>query len=137
MKAAVVSIRVGISALAVAIVLWGCSAGSNSRVAENDSPVWGRADCQRGQGNPELQADFEAAKATCSARGDSADALAGKTGGSSCMTEQGYVLRTRAKHAVACQSVEQQTGPPATQTKNGSQPLANPTPNPPAGLAKQ
>lgn len=137
MTAAIVSIRVQISALTVAIILGGCSAGSNSRVAENEPPIWGRADCQRGQGSPELQQQFENAKATCSARGDSAEVLAGKAGGSRCMTDQGYVLRTRAEHAVACQAVDQLTGAPPTQTKNGGQPLAKPAADQPAGPAKQ
>jgi hypothetical protein len=72
------------------------SVGLNNRVTENDPPIWGRVDCQRSEGNPEIQKQFEAAKATCLARGESADAVAGNAGGSPCMTEQGYVLRTRA-----------------------------------------
>ena len=63
-RSATVGIRIQMSAFVVAITLGGCSAGSNSRVAESDPPVWGRADCQRGQGNPELQQQFEDAKAT-------------------------------------------------------------------------
>jgi hypothetical protein len=60
-------------------------------------------DCQRGEGNPELQKQFYDAKATCLLRGESASAVAGTAGNNSCMTEQGYVLRTRAEHAAACQ----------------------------------
>ena len=90
-----------ISAVTVAVIIGGCSAGTNTRVAE-DPPIWGRADCQRGEGNPELQVDFEKAKATCLARGESATAVAGTAGNSPCMNEQGYVLRTRAEHAAAC-----------------------------------
>ena len=123
-----VGIRIQMSALAVAIILGGCSAGSNSRVAERDPAVWGRADCQRGQGNPELQQQFDDAKATCLARGDSADALAGKTGGSRCMTEQGYVLRTKAEHVIACQSVGQAAGTAATQSKSDARPIVSPQP---------
>lgn len=134
-KSATVGIRVQMSALAAAIILGGCSAGSNSRVAESDSPVWGRADCQRGQGNPELQQQFEDAKATCSARGDSADALAGKTGASRCMTEQGYVLRTKTEHAIACQAVGQAAGTAPTQTERDGRPVV--PPQRPAGTTKQ
>lgn len=132
--ATVASMRVQISSLAAAIMLGGCSAGSNSPVAD-DPPVWGRSDCQRGQGNPELQQQFEDAKAACSARGESAYALAGKTGGSRCMTEQGYVLRTRAEHGVACQAVRQ-TGTAVTQSK-GAQSLEKSVPQQPAGPAKK
>jgi hypothetical protein len=113
-----VSVRsVQILALAAAIILGGCSVGLNSRVTENDTPLWGRADCQRGEGNPEIQKQYEDAKATCLARGESADAVAGNAGDSPCMIEQGYVLRTRAEHKAACQAVEPQIGKPATQTK--------------------
>jgi hypothetical protein len=105
-----------ISVAAVALILGSCSAGTNSRVAE-ESPVWGRADCQRGEGNPELQADFEDAKATCLARGETATAVAGTAGNSPCMNEQGYVLRTRTEHAAACQGIQEQKSKPATMTK--------------------
>jgi hypothetical protein len=141
----IVSVRsVQILALSVAIIiLGGCSVGLNNRVTENDPPIWGRVDCQRGEGNPEIQKQFEAAKATCLARGESADAVAGNAGGSPCMTEQGYVLRTTAEHEAACQAVEQQIGKPATQTKKPKRisTLAKPVPIPepvePAGPAKQ
>jgi hypothetical protein len=99
-----------------------------------------RVDCQRGEGNPEIQKQFDDAKATCLARGESADAVAGNGGGSPCMTEQGYVLRTRAEHEAACQAVEQRIGKPATQTKKPKRKstVAKPVPTPePAGSAKQ
>ena len=96
-----------ISLIAITVIVGGCSAGTNTRVA-GDLPIWGRADCQRGEGNPELQADFEKAKATCLARGESAAAVAGTGGNSPCMNEQGYVLRTRTEHAAACQSTLRQ-----------------------------
>ena len=93
--------------VASTIVVGGCSAGTNSRVA-GDAPIWGRADCQRGEGNPELQAAFDKAKATCLARGETAAAVAGTSGDSPCMNEQGYVLRTRAEHAAACHGTPRQ-----------------------------
>jgi hypothetical protein len=139
----IVSVRsVQILALAVAIILGGCTAGLNNRVTENDPPIWGRVDCQRGEGNPEIQKQYEDAKATCLARGESADAVAGNAGGSPCMTEQGYVFRTRAAHEAACQAVEKQIGKPATQTKKPkrkSTVAKPPIPEPvePAGPAKQ
>ena len=90
-----------ISVAAVALILGSCSVGPNSRVA----------------GNPELQADFEDAKATCLARGETATAVAGAAGNSPCMNEQGYVLRTRTEHAAACQGIQEQKSKPATMTK--------------------
>ena len=91
-----------ISVITVAMILGGCSGNTNSRVSA-DPPVWGRVDCQRGEGNPELQKEFDNAKATCLARGESAAAVAGTAGSNPCMSEQGYVLRTRAEHMAACQ----------------------------------
>jgi hypothetical protein len=91
----------------VTIAIGGCTIGLDSRVGADDPPIWGRTDCQRGEGNPELQGQYNDAKTTCLARGETEDMVAGNTGGSSCMTEQGYVLRTRAGHAAACQGVEQ------------------------------
>ena len=96
-----------ISVVTITVIVGGCSAGTSTRVA-GDPPIWGRADCQRGEGNPELQADFDKAKATCLARGETAAAVAGTAGNSPCMTEQGYVLRTRAEHAAACHGMLRQ-----------------------------
>jgi hypothetical protein len=93
-----------ISVVTIVMIVGGCSGGTGTRVA-GDSPIWGRADCQRGEGNPELQAEFDKAKATCLARGETAAAVAGTAGSSACMNEQGYVLRTRAEHVAACQGV--------------------------------
>lgn len=42
---------------------------------------------------------------SCSAQGETEDVVAGNTGGSPCMTEQGYVPRTRAQHDAACPSL--------------------------------
>jgi hypothetical protein len=95
---------VQISVVTISVIVGGCSAGTNGRVA-GDPPIWGRADCQRGEGNPELQAEFEKAKATCLARGETAAAVAGTVGNSPCMNEQGYVLRMRAEHVAACQTM--------------------------------
>ena len=106
-----------ISAVIVAMLVGGCSANTNSRTGD-DPPIWGRVDCQRGEGNPELQKQFDDAKEICLARGETAAGVAGTAGINPCMSEQGYVLRTRAEHAAACQAVQQQTGKPtSTQIK--------------------
>jgi hypothetical protein len=96
-----------ISAVTIVVIVGGCTVGTNTRVA-GDPPIWGRADCQRGEGNAELQAEFEKAKANCLARGETAAAVAGTAGNSPCMNEQGYVLRTRTEHAAACQGMQRQ-----------------------------
>jgi hypothetical protein len=122
---------VRISAVIVgAFALSGCSANTNSRVNTNsgmgeDPPIWGRADCQRGEGNPELLRQFEDAKAVCLARGESPAAVAGTAGESPCMTEQGYVLRTRAEHEAACR-VPPQNDKSAPRTKNPAAKSAKP-----------
>ena len=103
-----------ISVFALATVLGSCTVGTDNRVVE-DSPVWGRADCQRGEGNLELQQEFDQAKATCLARGETPAAVAGAAGSNSCMNEQGYVLKTRAEHLAACQG--SQKGNPAAASK--------------------
>ena len=130
-----------ISVLTVASVLTGgCTVPINSPTPESNPPIWGRVDCQRGEGNPEIQKQFDDAKATCLARGDGADMVAGTTGGSPCMTEQGYILRTRTEHEAACQGVEQRNAKPAAQKKKIAKP-AKPSPAPaptePASPAKQ
>ena len=104
------------SVAALVLILGACSVSTNTRVTE-DTPIWGRADCQRGEGNPELQSEFDEAKATCLARGETAAAVAGSAGSNPCMNEQRYVLRTRAEHAAACQGTQEQKGKPATTTK--------------------
>jgi hypothetical protein len=105
----VVSVRsVQISVLAITIGLAGCSVGLNSRTGGNDPPIWGRIDCQRGEGNPELQKQFSDAKAICSAQGETEDMVSGNTG-SPCMTKQGYILRTKAEHETACRGVRPPT----------------------------
>jgi hypothetical protein len=116
-----------ISVVAAALVLGSCTVSTNSRVAE-DSAIWGRADCQRGEGNPELQAEFENAKATCLARGETAAAVAGSAGDNPCMNEQGYILRTRAEHAAACQGMQEQKGKPASMTKKPASKSKSPKP---------
>jgi hypothetical protein len=108
--------NVRILVLAVAVVLEGCTIDLDTRTAGNDPLIWGRIDCQRGEGDPELQKQFNDAKATCLARGETEDMVAGNTGGSPCMTERGYVLRTRAQHETACQGIQQQNRP-ATSAK--------------------
>jgi hypothetical protein len=122
------------SAFVFVFVLSGCSVSTNSRLVE-DAPIWGRADCQRGEGNPELLRQFDDAKAACLARGESAAAVAGTAGDSPCMTEQGYVLRTRAEHDAAC-PVRPQNDKSVSRTKNptpkGAKPAAKPEPAAPA-----
>jgi hypothetical protein len=54
--------------------------------------------------------------------------VAGNTGDSPCMTEQGYVLRTRAQHDAACQGIEQQSRPP-TNRQVSKQKAAKPAPD--------
>ena len=127
------------SAVIFAFIVSGCSVSTTSRVGE-DSPMWGRADCQRGEGNPELLRQFDEAKAACLARGESAAAVAGTAGDSPCMSEQGYVLRTRAEHEAACR-VQPQNDKSATRTKNpipkGAKPATNPEPTVPGGPGRQ
>jgi hypothetical protein len=101
-----ISVRSVRISLAATMILGGCSVNTSSRFGE-DPPIWGRFDCQRGEGNPELQKQFDGAKATCLARGESAAAIAGTAGNSRCMSEQGYVLRTRAEHVAVCQAAAQ------------------------------
>jgi len=106
-----------ISVLAVAMILGSCAVNTNSRVSEDDPLIWGRVDCQRGEGNAELQKEFEDAKAICVARGETAAAMAGTAGNSPCMSEQGYVLRTRAEHVAACQAIQEQKSTSKKRTK--------------------
>lgn len=107
------SVRISVAA---AMLLGGCSVNTNNRFGE-DPLIWGRVDCQRGEGNSELQKVFDDAKATCLARGESAAAIAGTAGNSPCMNDQGYVLRTRTEHIAACQLIEQQKGKSTARTK--------------------
>lgn len=133
-----------IAVVAVALILGGCSMSMNSRVAD-DSPIWGRIDCQRGEGNPELQKEFDDAKAICLARGESEETVAGNVGNSPCMTEQGYVLRTRAGHASACQGAGAQKAKPATPARKsdpksrgaGAKPATSPEPTEPVAPPRQ
>jgi hypothetical protein len=97
--------------LPTAGMLGSCVVSLSSPVAQ-DPPIWGRIDCQRGEGNPAIQAEFEEAKALCLARGESAAAVAGAAGNNACMSEQGYILRTRSEHKAACEAV------PAQKEKN-------------------
>src|ERR1700759_4375165 len=117
-----------ISVVIVAFMLSSCSENTNSRLG-NDPPIWGRADCQRGEGNPELLRQFDEAKATCLARGESEAAVAGTAGSSPCMVEQGYVLRTRAEHEAACRA-QPQSDKSATRTKNPAPKNTRPAPTP-------
>ena len=118
------------SAIVLAVILSGCSVNTNSRMG-GDLPIWGRADCQRGEGNPELLRQFDDAKAACLARGESAAAVAGTAGDSPCMNEQGYVLRPRAEHEAACR-IQSPNDKSAARTKNpapkGIKPATKPEP---------
>jgi hypothetical protein len=89
--------------LAAALMLGSCVANLSTPVVENSS-IWGRVDCQRGEGNPAIQAEFEEAKALCLSRGESAAAGAGTAGNNSCMSEHGYILRTKSEHLAACEA---------------------------------
>jgi hypothetical protein len=125
--------NLGIVALCAA--LGGCAAQANNAAVE-DPQGWARVDCQRGLGNPVLEAQLEQAKAICTGRAQAAG-LAGTagmpTGGrnlgdaigngivagvtqaqitnataSSCMAEQGYLLRTRSSFEAVCTPVWEQ-----------------------------
>ena len=107
----------GLMGVAILVVLEGCTVATNIRGGDQEPNVWGRADCQRGAGNPELQQQFEDAKSVCLGRGESEEMVAGAVGGSVCMTERGYVLRTRAEHVAACQNLRPPTDAPLTRAK--------------------
>ena len=92
--------------LVAALMLGSCAV--NLPVSEPvavELPIWGRIDCQRGANNPAIQTEFEAAKALCRSRGDSAETTAGAAGSSACMTGQGYILRTPNEHAAGCEAI--------------------------------
>jgi hypothetical protein len=104
----IVSVRsVRISFLAIAFILEGCTIPFHNGTG-NDPLVWRRADCQRGEETPELQKQFDDAKAVCLAQGETEDMVSGSTG-SPCMTKQGYILRTKTEHETACRGAR----PPA------------------------
>lgn len=113
-------------AFAVVNILGGCTVGLDTRTATNDPLIWGRIDCQRGEGNPDLQKQFDDAKTTCLARGETDEMVAGNAGGSPCMTEHGYVLRTRTEHAAACQGVQQTAPASGPMKKQFSKPRGRP-----------
>jgi hypothetical protein len=119
--------------LALALMLGSCA---SSPPVTGDAPVWGRIDCQRGEGNPALQAEFDEAKALCLSRGESAAAVAGTAGPNACMSEQGYVLRTRSEHKVACEATPAQKNV-AKKRVSTSKPKPAPVQDEPAAPAKQ
>jgi hypothetical protein len=94
--------------LVTALTLGSCVANIGSPVVDN-SPIWGRIDCQRGEGNPALLAEFDQAKSVCLSRGESAAAVAGAVGNNACMSEQGYILRTRSEHKAVCDAAQTET----------------------------
>jgi hypothetical protein len=59
--------------------------------------IWGRADCQRAAGRPDLVRDFEQAKLVCAVGAEPYQA-----GSISCMASRGYLYRTRGAHDRAC-----------------------------------
>lgn len=97
--------------------------------------VWGRVDCQRASGNPELQLEFERSRTVCLGRAEAA-AVAGTSGiqpgygiggaiasgiargvaqdqiqtatALSCMAEHGYLMRTQAEHDANCAAINAQ-----------------------------
>lgn len=113
------------------LLLAGCA--TNNTAAVEDPVGWGRVDCQRGDGNPVLEGQFEQAKAICLGRAQAAG-LAGTAGmpaggrnlgdaigngivagvtqarisdatASSCMAEQGYLMKTRSAFEASCQPI--------------------------------
>jgi hypothetical protein len=94
--------------IVTALILGGCVANLSSSVVD-DSPIWGRIDCQRGEGNPALLAEFDQAKTVCLSRGESSAAVAGAAGNNPCMSEQGYILRTRSEHKAVCEAAPART----------------------------
>ena len=70
--------------------------------APGEAAIWGRADCQRASGRPDLVRDFENAKQICGVTGEPYQAS-----GLQCMAQRGYLHRSRAAHDRAC------GGPPA------------------------
>jgi hypothetical protein len=91
--------------IVIALTLGSCVANIGSPAVDN-SPIWGRVDCQRGEGNPALLAEFDQAKTVCRSRGESAAAVAGAAGNNACMSEQGYILRTRSEHKAVCDAAQ-------------------------------
>jgi hypothetical protein len=122
--------------LAVALMLGSCAV--NSPIAD-DPPIWGRIDCQRGEGNPAVQAEFDEAKALCLSRGESAAAVAGAAGNNACMSEQGYILRTRSEHKAACEAGPAQKEKSVAKKRAYKPAVAKPTavPKEPTAPAKQ
>ena len=121
---------------AIALLLSSCTV--NPPVA-NDPPIWGRIDCQRGEGNPAIVAEFDQAKALCLSRGESAAAVAGTAGPNACMSEQGYVLRTRSEHKAACEAMPTPKNAAKSQVPAPKPAIAKPASVPvePAAPAKQ
>lgn len=62
-----------------------------------ETAIWGRADCQRAAGRPDLVRDFETAKQICGIASEPYQAS-----GLQCMAQRGYLHRTRAAHDRAC-----------------------------------
>jgi hypothetical protein len=109
--------------------------GCVKEVPPEEQKVFGRLDCQRAEGNPMVQQQFEQARTICLGRAQAA-AIAGTAamptghglGGAiasgiqqgmaqreigentaiSCMAEQGYIQRTRAEHEAACAAIQAQ-----------------------------
>lgn len=73
--------------------------------APGENAIWGRADCQRAPGRPDLVRDFENAKQICGVSGEPYQAS-----GLQCMAQRGYLYRSRAAHDRACGGA---TGAPA------------------------
>lgn len=124
----------------LAVLLASCA----QQVPPEEAKVFGRVDCRRAEGNPDVVQEFEQAKAICVNRGQAA-AIAGTasmpTGRGmsgaivagieqgmaagqistattlSCMAEQGYLIRTKAEHESACAAIEAQRAAEAAKAK--------------------
>lgn len=150
--------------LGVVLVLAGCARKTDT--ATEDPVGWGRVDCKRGAGDPVMEAQLEQAKAICSGRAQAAG-LAGTagmaTGGrnigdsigngivagvtqaritdataSSCMAEQGYLLRTLSSFEAACQPIwDQEQKQAAKDVKATRPPRKKPVPAAPAPAAAE
>ena len=118
-------------ALLVLAIFGGCV----KEVPPEEQKVFGRVDCQRAEGNPIVQQQFEQARAICLGRAEAAAVAGtsamptghglagaissgiqqgmaqrqiGESTAISCMAEQGYIQRTRAEHEAACAAIQAQ-----------------------------
>lgn len=129
---------------AFSILLAGCVAQADT--VPEEPKIWGRADCQRVEGNPIIQQEAERVRALCVAKAEAA-AVSGTTaipvgngiaGGmmsgiqrgmaqnqiatatlASCMGENGWMFKTRSEHEAMCAAIkEQKRADNITQKRN-------------------